>query len=285
MSPSAFQDIADIWMVSTYVIFLFIILPFFLHDPILALTRFLWCMSYAFGLRALTVLVTRYPRLPFDGPNYVLKSNLVWGSILIMLGIRTTMTDMMFSGHTVGWVMMASFVSRYSKYAWWTYIFWLFCLVGIFLLLGVREHYTADVLVAIAVAKLIFWVYHLALDDEYMDFVRPGVFLEAAPRERGPYKMPQNIKFALPATLVDSFGKKLPIVAERPGLRHEKNMLVVDNTVLRKGRTKAREVGFALVNTGENYIWPRNSIYKAFKWLDGTLYDKYWDRSCKKRKK
>lgn len=202
-TTSDYSNIADIWIVSTYAIFLFILVPFFLKDPMLVLIRFLWCMSYGFAFRTATIFVTRYPRLPFKTPNYVAE-NVFWGAILVLLGVRTTATDMMFSGHTYGWFLMASFVSRYSYYKWWSWFFWLFSLTGVFLLIAVREHYTSDVIVAAVVAKLVFWVYHLALDDEYIRFIRPGMSLDA----------PHLTELALPAVVQDSLGKRVRVEPE-----------------------------------------------------------------------
>ena len=301
-----YSNIADVWIAASYVLFLFVLVPFALKDPMLVVTRFLWCMSYGFAFRTATVFVTRYPRLPFKSPNYR-PENVLWGAVLIVLGARTTATDMMFSAHTFGWFMTASFVSRYSYYRWWSWIYWLFNLTGVFLLISVREHYTSDVVVGAVVAKLVFWVYHLALDDEYLRFIRPGLSLDA----------PHNTQVALPALLTDALGKRVRVepeawhdhlypahgaatLAEDRHLSHDHRTVrrrarathmdvehqavgleVVDvmtvpnsvmrDAVMRRAGTEERR-WVPVVSTGQyyRYLGPRAWIYWLFKWLDGS---------------
>lgn len=285
-TSSDYSNIADIWIVASYVLFLFVLVPFALRDPMLAATRFLWCMSYGFAFRTATVFVTRYPRLPFKGSNYH-PSNVLWGAILILLGVRTTYTDMMFSAHTFGWFMTASFVSRYSYYRWWSWLYWLFNLTGVFLLISVREHYTSDVIVGAVVSKLVFWVYHLALDDEYVRFIRPGISLDA----------PHLTQLALPALLQDSLGKRVRIEPEgwhqhrryppdHPhghapllgggGLEIVDVMTVPNSTMrdayLRSTTTTAGGGGAwtPVISSGKYYRRQSARIFWLFKWLDGT---------------
>lgn len=284
-SNGDYSNIADIWITASYVIFLFILVPFALRDPMLALTRFLWCMSYGFAFRTATVFVTRYPRLPFKGSNYH-PSNVLWGAILIVLGVRTTATDMMFSAHTFGWFMTASFVSRYSYYRWWSWVYWLFNLTGVFLLISVREHYTSDVIVGAVVAKLVFWVYHLALDDEYVRFIRPGITLDA----------PHLTQLALPALVQDSLGKRVRIEPEgwhdhqryptnhphghRPASLSDRDLEIVDvmtvpnstmrDAYLRSTTGDGHGAWTPVISSGKYYTPMRARIFWLFKWLDGT---------------
>ncbi len=309
LTNSDYSNIADIWIVTSYFLFFFVLVPLFLSDPVLVVTRFLWCMSYGFIVRAATVLSTRYPRLPFKSANYH-PSNVLWGSILIVLGVRTTATDMMFSAHTFGWFMTASFVSRYSNYSRWSWLYWAFNLTGVILLLSVREHYTSDVVVGAVFSKLIFWVYHLALDDEYIRFTKPGVELVA----------PHMTRFALPATLTDALGNQTRIEPEGwqyvkdfvrkaykavdhlaiPALeegrtrqynhhnskatpRHEEQtyqekqqqqqqqqLCVTDTMIVPNTVVRTTHEGFLVVDTAYRYKWSSYGIYRFFKWLDGT---------------
>lgn len=196
-----YSNIADIWILVSYVSFV-IITIFLLPRPALIATRFCWIMSLNFMLRTLTIAVTRYPRLPFVVDNYH-PSNILWGALLVVIGAKTTATDMMFSGHTLGFITTASFVSRYTQYGVFSVLFWIFNVLGILSLLSVREHYTADVLVAIIVAKFVFWSYHLYLDSEYRRFSVPGLELIG------------RAQFTLPATLTDSMGKRIRIEPDR----------------------------------------------------------------------
>lgn len=186
------ENIADVWITASYVLF-FVLLIFACYDSVIMATRFFWCMAYAFFMRALIVLATRYPRVPFKStPNYH-ADNLVWGAILIMLGVRATSTDMMFSAHTCGWVMTMWFMWRYCRYLWVTILYWLINIAGIILLLCVREHYTADVLVAIFLATYVFFAYHLLLDEETHMIFGTVLILRFSSKKGGDAVLPLKI--------------------------------------------------------------------------------------------
>jgi hypothetical protein len=167
-----YATIADVWIAATYVTFAFILVPFLTDTPWTCKTRFTWCLTAVYALRAITLLCTRYPRFPGVNGPYVLPNgyDVPWGAILIILGVRTTQTDYMFSGHAVGWALTAMFFwhyrrrrSRSTVATVVAVVFWAFNVTGMFLLIAVREHYTADVVVGVVVATLVFNVYHLAL--------------------------------------------------------------------------------------------------------------------------
>jgi hypothetical protein len=163
-----YATIADVWIAVTYVTFALVLVPFLTDTPWTCKTRFTWCLTAVYALRAITLLCTRYPRFPgVNGPYVLPGADIPWGAILIILGVRTTQTDYMFSGHAVGWALTAMFFWHYRrpKSAVATVVavvFWAFNVTGMFLLIAVREHYTADVVVAVTVATLVFNVYHLA---------------------------------------------------------------------------------------------------------------------------
>lgn len=161
-------SIADIHVIVS--IFLFLVcITFLLDNKQLVLRRWLWIMSIMFFLRTLVTPDTRYPALPFDLARYR-PDNWLWGAMLIVAGLHKTATDMLFSGHTSNWIIAASMLSRYSNYSvlsWW---FWVWTILGIISLLAVREHYLADVVTAIIVSKLVFWVYHFFFDSHYWQY-------------------------------------------------------------------------------------------------------------------
>lgn len=160
--------IADVWCFSTYFVFGVLLVPFCCKTPWLTKTRFTFCLAFVFALRALTLLCTRYPRIP-GGPNDVyVTPNTALGAVLVLLGMRTTQTDFLFSGHTSGWILMALFFWHYHKpgFAPVALLFWLSNVTGIVLLIAVRTHYTADVLVAVIVSCLTFTCYHLAVEEK-----------------------------------------------------------------------------------------------------------------------
>lgn len=240
------ENIADVWISASYGLF-FVLLIFACRDSVLMLTRFFWCLSYAFAIRTLIVLATRYPRVPFKStPNYH-ADNIIWGALLILLGVRTTSTDMMFSAHTCGWVMTAWFIWHYSKTLWVTLPYLLFNVTGIILLLCVREHYTADVLVAIFLALLIPLVYHLLLDDEmHMAFGSTLTLHHVQP----------NVDLLLPLKVTDARGNTL-------------TNFVIDNAQL------ANNTRTAFIRTGRGKRWGLTRLMNLLVWLDrGIKTDK-----------
>ncbi len=162
-------SIADIHVMLTIVLFLSFIL-FLLDDKQLVLRRWLWIMSIMFLFRTLVTPDTRYPALPFDLARYR-PENWYYGATLIVAGVHKTSTDMLFSGHTSNWIIAASMFARYSNYSVLSWIFWVWCIIGIFLLLAVREHYLADVVLAVIIAKLVFLSYHLLFDSKYWRYL------------------------------------------------------------------------------------------------------------------
>ncbi len=171
VTTTYWATIADVWCFSTYVLFAVAIVPFCCKTPWLTKTRFTFCLAFIFALRAITLLCTRYPRVPTSVNGLYITPNTALGAVLVILGVRTTQTDFLFSGHTTGWILMALFFWHYKKdthvgYAVLAALFWLSNITGIILLIGVRTHYTADVVVAIIITSLTFVCYHLAVEPQ-----------------------------------------------------------------------------------------------------------------------
>ena len=95
-SGTDFNSVADVWIVTSFISTVLLFLFVFPRAQLL-FRRFLICYGTVFALRALTVMATVYPRLPFKSDNFV-TSNPLWGAFLILAGARTTARDMMFSG-------------------------------------------------------------------------------------------------------------------------------------------------------------------------------------------
>jgi len=159
-----YANIADVWVAVTYVTFAAVLVPFLTATPWTCKTRFTWCLTALFALRTVTLLCTRYPRFPgVNGPYLPASAEIPFAAILILLGVRTTQTDYMFSGHVVGWTLTALFFWRHRRpnsvaTTVVGVVFWLFNVTGMFLLVAVREHYTADVVVALALTTLVYTV-------------------------------------------------------------------------------------------------------------------------------
>lgn len=156
----------DIAITSTYVVFSLLIMPFCCTPYWICNIRFTYVLTYTFTIRTLFLLSTHYPLvIPSINPVY-LSPNTAWGAILIMIGIRTTQTDYMMSGHTIGWTLMLLFFWHYKKngvvYTGLSILFTLFSVSGIILLIGIREHYTSDIMVSVVISTLSFSFYHIS---------------------------------------------------------------------------------------------------------------------------
>lgn len=162
-----YANLADVWAAVAYIAFGFILVPFCCQSPLVAKIRFTLCISYVYSMRAIVLLCTRYPKLPGLNEKYV-TPNVALGAVLVILGIRTTQTDFMFSGHSTVWTLTAIFFWHYRKpgdgYTVLACFYWAFNVTGMFLLIAVREHYTADVVVAVIISTLAANCYHLCVD-------------------------------------------------------------------------------------------------------------------------
>lgn len=164
-----FASITDIWIVVSYAIF--IAYCFWFH-PAMVKRRFVMCLTIVYFLRIFTLLATRYPILPGIVNTRYEAPNIFFSAFLIIAGVRTTQTDYMFSGHTALWTLMTLFVWHYTSHKWtWGLFFALYNLAGVFLLLAIRMHYTADVLVGFYLSSSIFLIYHLLLQLEVKNWI------------------------------------------------------------------------------------------------------------------
>jgi hypothetical protein len=167
VTTTYYATIADVWCMATYVLFAVLIVPFCCKTPWTTKTRFTFCLSFVFAVRTLVLLCTRYPQIAGGKNVPYLTPNTALGAVLVVLGVRTTQTDYLFSGHSCGWILTALFFWHYKRdhlgFALFAILFWLSNTVGIILLIGVRTHYTSDVVVAIFLSVLTFTVYHLAV--------------------------------------------------------------------------------------------------------------------------
>jgi len=236
--------LADILVLIIIVTFL-ILTPFVLETPQLAIRRWLILLALLYTFRGIVVIATRYPRLPYKTESYN-PSNPLLGALLILVGAHSTATDIMYSGHTVNFVLAASFVSRYTRYGIFSMFFWLVAIAGLVALVATREHYTADILVGFIVTKLAFWAYHLFFDSLYKRFWVTGLRLE----NTGPVSM------AMPLQITDRFGQKLDVDADMvgPGQLY----LGLDDTT----------GGWINVVKFAPALDMRNEIYRWFEWFD-----------------
>jgi hypothetical protein len=123
--------------------------------------RWFTMWTYGYGLRALTVGLTFYYAPEFKDQEPFAADNPFYGALLLLLQLRSSLTDLMFSGHTMTWVLSARFVYYYAASMLFRSFYVAGAVLGPFLLIAVREHYSADVVVAVFVAYGVFEIYHL----------------------------------------------------------------------------------------------------------------------------
>ena len=254
-SGTDLNSLADIWIIVSLVSFFAIVL-FVFYRPQLIVRRFLFIYSAVFAFRALTVMATGYARLPYRSDPFR-PTNPAWGALLIMAGVRTTAKDLMFSGHTAGWILTASMISRYSHHTVLSVMYWLFNIAGILVLDGVREHTTADILVAVLITRLAYSNYHLWLDSEHIRFWRPGIEVTAL----------QPADLFLPLHVVDAVGARYS-VGTLPTDELVVPMATTRDTLVHDSRadfTAAKLVA----ETWYYATWARFRVYYFFHWLDG----------------
>lgn len=239
-----FSVAADVMVIVAIASFL-VLTPFVLSNPQLVIRRWFFLLGSLYLFRGLVVIATRYPRLPFKMDKF-LPSNPIVGALSILIGAKTTATDIMYSGHTVNFVLTASFVSRYTYYGVFSFFFWIFSVMGMLTLIATREHYTADVLVAFIVSKLAFWCYHLFFDSLYKRFWVSGLELTNT----------GDVHLTFPIELKDAHGQ---------GLEIEKYMLSDD--VIKPG--VIRETGQVVeVLRMDPFNGMRSTVYNFLRWLD-----------------
>jgi len=236
--------LADILVLVTLVSFL-LLTPFALETPQLVIRRWLTLLAIMYTFRGVTVIATRYPRLPYKGNAYQ-PSNPLLGALLIMTGAHSTAMDIMFSGHTVNFVLAASFVSRYTRYGIFSMLYWLLAVTGMLALVATREHYTADVLVGFLLTKLAFWCYHLFFDSLYHRFWVSGLHI----RDTGPGAI------MLPAELRGADGASLEVDTE-----------MVNPRQVRVGMDERKGHYVNFVNL-QPVPAMRREIYRWFSWYD-----------------
>lgn len=168
MNMTFWSSLSDVWVMASVLIYLAINVfkwksKTLFSDRQLTFRRFILIITIVYFLRAILIADTRYPGLTHSPERYN-PDNWILGAMLMMVGIKATGTDLMFSGHTAIWVITASMVSKYTDYKWGAVVFWIFNGVGIVSLMSLEMHYLADIVASIVISKLVFWCYHLFFD-------------------------------------------------------------------------------------------------------------------------
>lgn len=168
MNSDFMATAADVWILTQLTVFfawIFATSP----DTQLWVRRWFSMWTYGYGLRALLVGLTHYYAPEFKNHEPYAPDNPFYGALLLLIQIRSSLADLMFSGHTMTWVMSARFVSYYGVSLLFKSLYIVGAIFGPLLLIAVREHYSADVVVALFVGYGIFEIYHLWYDRCYRE--------------------------------------------------------------------------------------------------------------------
>ena len=114
-------------------------------------------------MRGSAVLVT-----PLPNPNTNCTSNLdpdlptVVTALIVTLKIQRCCHDIFFSGHTMILIVSASLLWTYgiASYKIRKVVIFLYVISGLYLLISTRIHYTIDILIAVYITFLVFYLLH-----------------------------------------------------------------------------------------------------------------------------
>lgn len=123
--------------------------------------RILFVHAITMLMRSLTLVATSYPDPSLQCVDYVPPSNVnpFWAKTLGNADLITC-GDLMFSGHTLIYVVLALAWQKYF-YVIEKVLFWLFTLVAVIMLSVARLHYLNDIIVALYVVFAVWHIYHL----------------------------------------------------------------------------------------------------------------------------
>ena len=142
-------------------------------------------------------VLTRFPRLDPEAPLSDYDNILVnmWGM---------AQADFMFSGHAQTMTLCGLFVSYYTFQHLYSQLLWLLVLGGYWAVIAARLHYSADVVVAVIIAWLVFFVFHLLADPYCLSGWRSQLVVSIPP-------LPDGQAMTLPMVLADSAGHRWEI--------------------------------------------------------------------------
>jgi len=128
--------------------------------------------------RALCVIFTLLPS-PYTGyenrpKHYWFQQNIFYQSIFVLLRIEVTSTDLFYSGHTVSMMMILLAIKTYSRHSWLKRTMSLMIAFALMSIIGVKFHYSIDVVIAFILTTLVWTMYHLALEVKH---IRDNTFI------------------------------------------------------------------------------------------------------------
>ncbi|GMR45405.1 hypothetical protein PMAYCL1PPCAC_15600, partial [Pristionchus mayeri] len=153
-----------------------LLIPFHRHRWIVFRRVFTIAAVLYFG-RCLTLLLTQ---LPVADPNWRCSPKLegrnatLYNAVIRALSFNkgfglnigsdkvSLCGDYIYSGHTIVLVLFPLFIGKYTPRRWRLihFLSWLISIIGMFLLIASRGHYTIDVVISYVLTTRIFHIYH-----------------------------------------------------------------------------------------------------------------------------
>jgi len=140
----------------------------FHRKGITLMRRFMTIHAITALLRCVTLVATSYPDPSFVCRDYQPADNpTIFWKTTVYNNLSMTCGDLMPSGHTLFFIILALIWQRYCNFAE-KCVYWVLSLAGCLSLIVTRLHYTNDVLIAIYVAITVSYIYHVfATDPNY----------------------------------------------------------------------------------------------------------------------
>lgn len=138
------------------------------EKALLVLRRQLFIIGTCYLIRAPFVLMTVLPN-PLTSCKTQITSSLFYDAFLQFAQLRTSCGDVLFSGHTIVFLIAGLSWSTYPLSPITTWIAWIFTSLGITVLVASTYHYTVDCVVGVIVVSLVWKLYHFVVTTDYCD--------------------------------------------------------------------------------------------------------------------
>ncbi|KAJ9074250.1 hypothetical protein DSO57_1008238 [Entomophthora muscae] len=136
------------------------------EKALLVLRRQFFIIGACYLVRAVFVLITILPN-PLASCKTKLSNSIFYDAFLQFIQLRTSCGDVLFSGHTIVFLISALSWSTYPFSLITTCIAWAFASLGIMVLIASTYHYTVDCVVGVMVVSLIWKLYHSTVTSHH----------------------------------------------------------------------------------------------------------------------
>lgn len=135
---------------------LYFVVRFIRLSSLQKITKVIWCMNALFTIRLFTFSTTILPPPLPNCNGRKLGEPIIWNVVTHLVNDSSTCVDFMFSGHVAFYMMIMLYAVDHSNYKIEKFFNVIYAVAGMIIVVATRSHYTADVVVAIALTKLIY---------------------------------------------------------------------------------------------------------------------------------